>query len=166
MATQDELLQQWAAQNGADYNLLASAQNGNTQTTTTSNPTQSEMDAMKDLYPNLQYPSDYNNTTSTTQNPTTTTANNDPWSWNNTPTTTTPTTTTTAGTSVEDYINYYKNLGQTTPDKDYDTWVAWMQSNSSTPTTTNPTNPTNPSNPSTPTTTPTTQGTSVEDYIN
>lgn len=154
MATQDELLQQWAQQNGADYNLLKSAQNGNQQTTTqTSNPTQSEMDAMKDLYPNLQYPSDYN-TTNTTQTPTTTT------------TTTTPTTTTTSGTSVEDYINYYKNLGQTTPDKDYDTWVAWMQSNANQQPTTNPTTPTNPTNPSTPTTTPTTQGTSVEDYVN
>ena len=85
---------------------------------------------------------------------------------NSTPTTNpTPTTTTGGGTSVEDYINYYKNLGQTTPDKDYDAWVAWMQSNSNTPTTTNPTSPTNPTNPSTPTT-PTTQGTSVEDYVN
>ena len=58
---------------------------------------------MKDLYPNLQYPSDYNNTTSTTQTPTTTTANNDPWSWNNTPsTTTTSTTTNTANTTSND----------------------------------------------------------------
>ena len=204
--------------------------NGNTQTTTTGNPTQSEMDAMKDLYPNLQYPSDYNNT-NTTQTPPNTTANNDPWSWNNTPTTpttstptnntpgltlddyyayygydytkadkdynqwvtwmqsqtpttptttqpttptnptnptnpSTPTTTTTQGTSVDDYVNYYKNLGMTTPDKDYETWVAWIQSGGDTQNPTNPSSPSNPTNPSNPSTPTTTQGTSVQDYIN
>jgi len=57
----------------------------------------------------------------------------------------------------------------TTPDKDYETWVAWIQSGGDTSNPTNPsgpsnpTNPTNPSNPSNPTTT---QGTSVQDYIN
>ena len=158
MATQDELLQQWAAQNGADYNLLASAQNGNTQTTTTNNPTQSEMDAMKDLYPNLQYPSDYNNTNTTT---TTTTS---------TPTNTVNTTSNAPGYDAElaawaqqngaDYnLLYYSKYG-VYPTGNSDT--------TTTPTnpTTNPTNPTNPTTPTTttptttdttPTTTPTTQ---------
>lgn len=86
--------------------------NGNTQTTTTGNPTQSEMDAMKDLYPNLQYPSDYNNT-NTTQTPPNTTTNNDPWSWNNTPSTTTTTTTDqTNGTTRDQALAEFSQISQ------------------------------------------------------
>lgn len=90
--------------------------NGNTQTTTTGNPTQSEMDAMKDLYPNLQYPSDYNNT-NTTQTPPNTTTNNDPWSWNNTPSTTTTTTTDqTNGTTRDQALAEFSQISQRVQD--------------------------------------------------
>lgn len=162
MATQDELLKQWAAQNGADYNLLASAQNGNTQTTTTGNPTQSEMDAMKDLYPNLQYPSDYNNTTSTTQTPTTTTSNNDTWSWNNTPTTTTTSTPTNTTNTTSNAPGYDAELAawaaQNGADYNllyYSKYGVYPTGNGDT-TTTPTTNPTS-STDTTTTTTPTTQ---------
>lgn len=117
-------------------------------TPTTTTPTQADMDAMKDLYPSLQYPSDIN----PVQTPTTT-----------------PTATVPSGSSVEDYVNYYKSLGVTTPDKSYDEWVAW-KNGTGTPTTTTPSQPTSTPTQTEPTTvTPTPSpaaGLSVSDYIN
>jgi len=159
MATNDELLQQWAQQNGADYDLLKSAQNGNTQTTPTTTNTNTNNN---DIYSEYGWDS---NTLPGTNIPTTGTTTTTPTTTTTGTTTTGGTSTTSGGTSVQDYINYYTSRGQTTPDKDYDTWVAWMQSGGDQQPTT-PTTPTNPTNPSTPTTTPTTQGTSVEDYVN
>ena len=138
MATNDELLRQWAQENGADYNLLAGAQNGNTQTTPTTGSTGSG-NTNNDLY--SEYGWDSSNLPGTSI-----------------PTTTTPTTTTTGGTStggtsgytMQDYFNYYGN-DWTKADKDYNEWVAWMQSGGG-----NTTTPTNPGTTTGGTTTPTT----------
>ena len=234
MATNDDLLKQWAQQNGADYDLLKGAQTGNTNTTnyntgntntnnnnniyseygwdsnnlpgtnipitspttpgdTTSTPTNTNQTiyAEDPQYPftayftyygndytkaTMDYPtwvaymkSNSGNTTPTTpSNPTPTTPTN-PTTPSNPSTPTTPTYT--QGTSVEDYINYYKERGMTTPDMDYDTWVAYINNGAQTPANpSNPSNPANPSNPSNPTnptnpSNPTTQGTSVSDYV-
>ena len=152
MATNDELLRQWAQENGADYNLLAGAQNGSTTAPTTTTTGSSNNN---DLYSEYGWDSGTlpgtNIPTTTTQTPTTTPA-----------TTTTGTPTTSGGTSVQDYINYYTSRGMTTPDMDYNTWANWMQGGGSSTTPTNPgtttgTIPGSTDTPATPgTTTPTT----------